>query len=395
MKGRPELDRSLLRSAEEVAVYRFRWLWLLLPLAAFGCSAKPPPETVWIGQLLPLEGPNRTLAQHARQGVELAVAEARGADQTIAGRPCAVLHVDSRDDPDTVQAQTVRLLTVNKAVALMADFDAVLTARMIRESRTYEVPVIVPGELPNPADAAGGVVSLGVSPTVRGRLLARYAATELRRPRAAVLTDSRRPVAAAVAAAFLKTWPRNHDSAIEEWTFTTTAERDERASRLIKAAPSVIVLACSVADFRLLRPRFASALPNVPLLHGGEDAGATPLQAELETHPDVYLASAYSFEHLSDSGRAFARAYEERFHEPPDLYAAHSYDAARLLFDALQRAGTPSREALEKELAQHEEFDSVTGRIQWKDRQPRRRVFLVALKKNHPKVVSILEPEEN
>jgi branched-chain amino acid transport system substrate-binding protein len=217
----------------------------------------------------------------------------------------------------------------------------------------------------------------------------------LKRPRAAVLTDSRRPVAAAVAAAFLKAWPRSHENAIEEWTFTTAAERDERASRVIKAEPSVILLACSVADFRLLRPRFGSALPNVPLIHGGEDAGATPLQAELETRPDIYLASAYSAEHLSDSGRAFARAYEGRFHEPPGLYAAQSYDAARHLFDALQRAGTPSREALRKELVQREEFNSVTGRIQWKDRQPRRRVFLIALKNNHPNVVSVLEPEEN
>ena len=197
-------------------------------------------------------GANRTLAQHARQGVELAVAEARGADQTIAGHPCAVLHVDSREDAATVQAQTVRLLTVNKAIALMADFDAVLTERMIRESRSYNVPVIVPGELPGAADT-DAIVSLGVPPAVRGRLLARFAAMELKRPCAAVLTDSRSPVAAALAAAFLKAWP-NHDSAIEEWAFSTAAERDERIKRLIDAKPTVVVLACSVADFRLLRP---------------------------------------------------------------------------------------------------------------------------------------------
>ncbi|HTU18374.1 MAG TPA: ABC transporter substrate-binding protein [Gemmataceae bacterium] len=369
-------------------------LELLVFLAVAGCSSKQSPETVWVGQLLPLEGANRTLAQHARQGVELAVAEARGADQTVAGHPCAVLHVDSRDDAAAVQAQTVRLLTVNQSLALMADFDAVLTERMIRASRSYNVPVIVPGELPGPADVEA-IVSLGVPPAVRGRMLARYAATNLKQPRAAVLTDSRRPVAAALAAAFLKAWPHSRGGAIEEWTFTTAAERDECTSRLIQAAPAVVVLACSVADFRFLRPRLASALPNVPLIHGGEDAGAAALKAELEKQPDVYLATAYSGEHLSDCGRAFVRRYEERFHEPPDLYAAQSYDAARLLFEAMQHAAAPSREALVKELAQQEEFDSVTGRMSWKDRQPRRRVFLMVLKNNRAKVVSILEPEEN
>ena len=75
---------------------------------------------------------------HARparaQGVELAVAKAHDAGQTIAGRPCAVLHVDSRDDADTVQAETVRLATVNRVVAMLADFDATLTSADPRRS---------------------------------------------------------------------------------------------------------------------------------------------------------------------------------------------------------------------------------------------------------------------
>src|SRR6516225_6482921 len=100
-----------------------RWLSLalLLPLAALGCAPKVGPEPVWVGQLLSLDGPNRAIGQHARQGVEQAVAEVRAAGQTVGGRPLAVLHVDDRGDAATVRAETVRLLTVNKAVALLAD----------------------------------------------------------------------------------------------------------------------------------------------------------------------------------------------------------------------------------------------------------------------------------
>jgi branched-chain amino acid transport system substrate-binding protein len=376
------------------SVRLYHRLYLLVLLAAGGCSSKPAPQQVWIGQLVPQAEANRTLAQHARQGVEQAVAEAQDAEQTIAGRPCAVLHVESSGDAAAVQAETVRLATVNKAVAVLADFDAALTEQMIRASRPYGVAVIVPGELPGPPDS-DTVVSLGVPPAVRGRLLARYASADLKCRRAAVLTDSRRPVAAAFADAFLKAWPRRRNDASEEWTFATAAERDERINRIIQAAPAVVVLSCSLADFRLLRPRLAGALPKAPLIYGGEDAGTAALQAELETRPDVYLATAYSPDHLSDHGRTFARRYEERFHEPPDLYAAQSYDAARLLFEALRRAGAASRDALGKELARLEQFDSVTGPVRWKERQPRRRVFLIALKNNRPSVVSTVEAEEN
>jgi branched-chain amino acid transport system substrate-binding protein len=368
-----------------------RLLFLLLPLCLLGCASKARPEPVWVGQLVPLDGPNRLVGQHARQGAELAAADCGGDEHPVGGHPCAVLHVDGRDDP---AAETVRLLTVNKAVALMADFDAARTERLLRASRPYGVPVVVPGELPGPADTSA-VLSLGVPPAVRGRLLARSASTELRLRRAAVLTDSRRPVAAALAAAFLKDWPRDKGGTIEEWTFTTAAERDERTARLLQADPTVVLLACSVSDFRTLRPKLAEALPKVPLLYGGEDAGAAPLQAGLEARPDVYLATAFSAEHLTDAGRAFARRYEERFHEAPDLYAAQSYDAARLLFDAMQRAGDASRDALAKQLSHLEQFQSVTGPVCWKDRQPQRRVFMLALKSNQAKAVQTIEPEEN
>jgi branched-chain amino acid transport system substrate-binding protein len=373
---------------------RCRCLSLLVSLLMAGCSSKAASEPVWIGHLLPLEGVNRTLGEHAQQGVELAVAEARDAEQTAGGRPCAVLHVDSRDDADTVRAETVRLLTVNKAVALLADFDAASTEAMIRASRSYGAAVVVPGELPAPSDS-DAVLSLSIPPAVRGRALARYAATELKCRRAAVLTDSRRPIAASLASAFRQAWPRGGEGGVEEWTFTTAAERDEGLAALLKTAPNVVMLACSVADFRLLRPRLAEALPKSPLLYGGEDASAAALQAELEKRADVYLATAYSSEHLTESGRAFAKRYQDRFHQSPDLYAAQSYDAARLLLESLQRTGAPSREAVVNDLAHREQFESVTGPVRWKERQPRRRVFLVGLTGNQAKLVSLVEPEEN
>jgi branched-chain amino acid transport system substrate-binding protein len=368
---------------------RVRRLLSLLVLMAAGCSAKPAADPVRIGQLLPLEGPDRWVGQQARQGAELAVADG----PSVGGRPVAVLHVDSGGDPTTVQAETVRLITVNSAAALLAGFDPALTERLLRANQPYGVPVVVAGELPGASESAA-VVSLGVQPAVRGRLLARYASADLGLRRAAVLTDTRRPAAAALAAAFVKSWPPDRGAAVEEWTFTSAAERDERLERLIRAGPAVVLLACSVADFRALRTRVADNLPKASLLHGGEDAGASPLQAELEARPDVYLATGYSPDHLSESGRDFVRRYTERFHEPPDLYACQAFDAARLLVETLQRAGT-DRDALRKELARLESFDSVTGPIRWKDRLPHRRVFLIALKNNQPKVVRMIEPDEN
>ncbi len=312
----------------------------------------------------------------------------------MAGRPLAVLHVDDRGDAATVRAETVRLATVNKAVALLGDFDSSLTERLVRESRTYGVPVVVPGDFTGGTESES-VLSLAVPPAVRGSLLAKYAGTDLHLRGAAVLTDSRRPAAVAFAASFVKAWPKKPGGPVEEWSFASDAERDERFTRLSKASPAVIVLACSVSDLNDLRSRLGVVPLKTPLIYGGEDAGVAPLQAQLEASPDVYLATAYSAEHLTEAGRAFAHSYQERFHKAPDLYAAQSYDAARLLFAAMARAGDGSKEAVAKEIARTQEFDSVTGPVRWKDRQPRRRVFLLVMKKNRAEVIRAVEPEKD
>ena len=48
---------------------------------------------------------------------------------------------------------------------------------------------------------------------------------------------------------------------------------------------------------------------------------------------------------------------------------------------------------LRAQLAKREPFESVTGQVTWKDGQPRRRLFLLRLENNRPKLVQALGPE--
>lgn len=364
---------------------RGRWAGLLLTAVA-GCGSRAVPEPVWVGHLAPLSGPNRTAGEHARQGVQLAVAEARAEGQTVAGRPIAVVHVDDRGDADLSQSETVRLLTVNKVAALLAGPGAGLAERLVRADQPYGVPVVVPGEL---ADPGPGVLVLGARPEARGRALARYAARDLKGRRAVVLTDARDPAAGALAAAFVKEWPRGQP--VEEWSVGGAEDLPALAGRVAKAKADVVVFAGTAADFRTLRAPLADTGLRAVLIFGGEDGGVAPLQGGLETGPQVLLATVYLPEKLTARGQDFARRYEADFHEPPDLYAAQAYDGARLLLDILQRAQTTAPATLRDELARTATFETVTGPVSWKDQRPRRAFFLVELKEGHPRLVQTVE----
>ena len=58
----------------------------------------------------------------------------------------------------------------------------------------------------------------------------------------------------------------------------------------------------------------------------------------------------------------FAARYHQRYGEPPDIYAGYGYDGARLMIDAINKAG-PNRVRVHDYLAGLEEYQGVTGHM--------------------------------
>ena len=144
----------------------------LLVILILGCSAKQPTEPIQVAHLLPLTGPDKKAAEAARHGLMLAVEEINADDQRIAGRTVVVRNVDSQGDPEQVQREAVRLVTLNKVVAFISDPDSRCAESLARSAREYNIPLIVPGDFP-PGTGLDGFRSLNAAPSLRGEVLAR------------------------------------------------------------------------------------------------------------------------------------------------------------------------------------------------------------------------------
>ena len=59
---------------------------------------------------------------------------------------------------------------------------------------------------------------------------------------------------------------------------------------------------------------------------------------------------------------AFVEAFKARFDHEPNAFAAHAYDGANILFDAVRKAG-PNRVRIRDALAKYTHYDGVTGPI--------------------------------
>jgi branched-chain amino acid transport system substrate-binding protein len=76
-----------------------------------------------------------------------------------------------------------------------------------------------------------------------------------------------------------------------------------------------------------------------------------------------YFTNHFSPDDPSPLVTEFVANYQKKYGTPPDTFSALGYDAARLLADAIKRAGSTDSKALRDALAQTTGFEGVTGKI--------------------------------
>jgi branched-chain amino acid transport system substrate-binding protein len=133
----------------------------------------------------------------------------------------------------------------------------------------------------------------------------------------------------------------------------------------IKAAePDVIYIPGYYGDVALIAKQARALGLQQPLL-GGDGWDAPELwQLGGDALNGSYISTHYSPDSPSADIQTFVEEYKQRYQNLlPDAHAALAYDAARLLFDALERAGTTDSGPLREALAQTKDFKGVTGLI--------------------------------
>lgn len=364
-----------------------RALLLVMPIA---CGSRPASETVRIGHLAAFSGPERQRGERSRQGVQLALQAAHGETELASSVVRSiVVHVDHRGDPAVLQAEAVRLISVNRVVALIGACDSGLAEQLLRTVQPYGVPLVLTSD---PAPARSGVVPIGLDPAVRGRELARFALQQLKADHVTVVvasTGGQSPLADA----FLREC-RARSSVVQELSWEKESELAEMAKLAAAGQAKAVLVIGSPGEFRKVEKAFMVAGFKSPFLYGGPDAGAAIFANDIPA-AGVYLVTAFAKEGLTEAGQAFARRCEETFQDGPNMDVAQGYDAMRLVLEELRSARARDRIALLEEFGKLTTFETVTGPLTFKTHQPRRPGFLLELKPGSTKLVSTVAPDDD
>jgi branched-chain amino acid transport system substrate-binding protein len=372
-----------------------RWLLLFLVLCLAGCGPRGANEVIPIGNVIPLSGPDKTVGEHMRQALDLAVEEVNKEGNRISNHSVVIVHADGGGDKAKAQEQAVRLLTVNRVFALLSGIDAAQVEAVSWADRDYTVPLLAPAVVPA-ATLNDFVFSTNVAPAVQGQTLARYLLEEVKPAQVVILTDSRDAVSTSVSATLLREVGKANVPA-DDWPYKSDSDIPELVSRMkgMGTKPAAICCLGSAADLGKLRPKLHEVAPDAVLLFATTPDGLAALSEDRTAKGPVHLLTAVAAEGLSPIGQEFAKKYQEKFGQEPDAPAVLACDNARLMFEALRKPHSlDGKQQLRQSLGALENVDGLTGSLTvTKEHTVRRPLFIVRLEEGRTKLVKRYDPE--
>ncbi len=151
--------------------------------------------------------------------------------------------------------------------------------------------------------------------------------------------------------------------------------------RLQKAEPDAVILWADPEPAGLLVKSMREAGMNIPVVACERIINPAFLRAAGKAAEGVIATSPFNPMDSNPRLVQFTKRYQERFGEPPNAYAAHSYDGTQMVIEAIRKAGL-NRYRIRDVLADMRHWDGVTGEIIMDDVYTNRRPVCVATVKD-------------
>ena len=344
----------------------FRKLLLLIAAAASACGGEKAAVSkgVKIGFFGALTGPTATFAISGRQGVLLA-ADERNRAGGVLGRPIEILAEDDRGEAAEAATAVSKLITRDHVVALIGEQASSRTLAAAPIAQSYGVPLISPTSTNVEVTKKGDYIFRACFiDAYQGRVLSTFARKNLKASTAAILTDTRSDYSVGLAESFREAFTAAGGHIVAEAKY---AEGDSDFSAQLTALrssnPDVLFVPGYYTDAGLIARQARSLGLKATLL--GADGWDSPKLTEIggEAMEGAYLSNHYSVDDPSPAVRKFVDAYRAKYGTDPDSIAASSYDAMRLIADAIERAGSTEGSRIRDALAATKDFPGVTGSI--------------------------------
>ncbi len=344
------------------------FLWLPWVLAVLLSGCKPSEQTssneIIIGEYGSLTGSTATFGQSTHKGVELAVEEINTRNGVL-DRNVRVIVEDDQGKPEQATSAVLKLIQRDRVVAILGEVASSRSIAAAPICQQNKIPMITPASTnPSVTEKGDYIFRTCFIDPFQGAVMAKFAFSNLNVKRAAVLTDRKNDYSVGLAQFFKEKFKELGGTIVAEESYQADdKEFKPQLTNLRAASPEAVFVPGYYTDCTLIARQARELGIKVPLLGGdGWDSEVT-LKNGGTAIEGCYFSTHYHQDDPRPEVQGFVAKFKQKYNESPDSMAVLGYDAANILFQAIETAGSTDAAAIRDALAKTRDFPGVTGKI--------------------------------
>jgi len=349
---------------------------------------------ILIGHYGSLTGSEATFGQSTDNGIRMAVAEQNQAGG-IGGRQIALKTYDTQGKTQEAGTAVTRLITDDKAVAIIGEVASSLSLAGGAVAQQYGVPMITPSSTnPRVTEGRDMVFRVCFTDNFQGWAAAKFAHDNLKAQKVAVLYDQGQAYSKGLMDYFADAF-RQMGGEITTQQAYTGGDQDFSAqlTTIRQSKPDLIFIPGYYTDAGNISLQVRKLGIKCPLLGGDGWDSAKLAEIGGEAIEGSYFTNHYAPDEKRPEVQEFVEKYRKQYGQVPDALAVLGYDAAKLLFDAMKRSPSLKGSDLAAAIAATRDFHLVTGVVSIDaSRNARKPAIVVEMKAGVPTYVATIEP---
>lgn len=351
--------------------------------------------TIKIGGLGPLTGPLAIYGVTATNGSKLAFEEINKNGGILGKQVEFVLFDEKGDSTEAVTAYN--RLVDEGVVALVGDITSKPSLAVAEIAAQDNMPMITPtGTQFNITEAGPNVFRVCFTDPYQGVILSNLAKNNLKANTVAIMVNNSSDYSDGVAEAFIKEAERLGLKIVAKEGYAE-GDKDFRAQLTKVAAtnPDVLLVPDYYEQVALITTQAREVgVKSTFIGPDGWDGVAKALDSSAYgAVENSYFTNHYSVEDTNEKVQNFLKAYREKYKDEPSAFSALSYDAAYLMKDAIEKAGSTDKDAIVKAMKESD-FAGVTGHLRFDEKNnPVKAVTVLKVVNGNYTFDSVIQPE--
>jgi branched-chain amino acid transport system substrate-binding protein len=321
-------------------------------------------DTIRVGVYGDTTGATSSFGQSTKNGIQLAFDEINAAGG-INGKKLEMVFEDDQGTPEKAKTVISKLINQDKVVAVLGEVASSNSLAAAPVAQEAKIPMITPSSTNPKVTEVGDYISrvCFIDP-FQGSVMAKFAANSLGAKTAAILGDNSSDYSKGLTQFFEQEFTKLGGKVITKQTY---AQKDQdfkaQLTQMRDQKPDVIYVPGYYGEVGIIAKQARELGMTQPLLGG--DGWDSPELWKLggNSLKPAYISNHYSADNPAPEIQNFVKAYQAKFSVAPDSLAALAYDSAKVLADAIRRAGGTESAKLKDAINATKNFAGVTGTI--------------------------------